>query len=103
MENEFETEVEQERTLDQIKESIQFNKRVIRALEIIFIIFLLGAISFFTKMIAYGSTALDVISYTLLLIALWKVWNTGQSYELYKFWDEIELLKHKEENNEKIS
>jgi len=103
MENEFETEVEQERTLDQIKESIQFNKRVIRALEIIFIIFLLGVIGFFIKMIAYGSTTLDLISYTTLLIAVWRIWDTGQSYEVSKFWDELELLKHKKENNEKIS
>ena len=43
------------------------------------------------------------ISYTILLIACWRLWETGESFELYKFWDELELLKYKEENNEKIS
>ena len=54
-------------------------------------------------MIAYGSTTLDLISYTALLIACWRLWETGQSFELSKFWDELELLKYKEENDEKIS
>lgn len=92
-----------QRTEAEILESIAYNKRVIRALEIIFIVFALGVISFFIKMILYGSTTLDVISYTALLIGCWRLWETGQSYELGKFWDELELLKYKEENNEEIS
>jgi hypothetical protein len=46
---------------------------------------------------------LDLISYTTLLIACWRLWDMGQSFELSKFWDELELLKYKEDNNEKIS
>ncbi len=98
MENEFD-----QRTEAELLESIAYNKRVIRGLEIIFIVFALGVIGFFIKMIAYGSTPLDLISYTALLIACWRLWETGQSFELGKFWDELELLKYKEENNEEIS
>lgn len=98
----MENDIEQ-RTEAEILESIAYNKRVILALEIIFIAFALGTIGFFIKMIAYGSTTLDLISYTALLIACWRLWDTGQSYELSRFWDELELLKYKEENNEKIS
>jgi len=98
MENEFD-----QRTEAEILESIAYNKRIIRVLEIIFIVFALGVIGFFIKMIAYGSTPLDLISYTALLIACWRLWETGQSFELGKFWDELELLKYKEENNEEIS
>ena len=98
MENEFD-----QRTEAELLESIAYNKRVIRGLEIIFIVFALGVIGFFIKMIAYGSTPLDLISYTTLLIACWRLWDMGQSFELSKFWDELELLKYKEDNNEKIS
>ena len=98
----MENDVEQ-RTEAEILESIAYNKRVIRALEIIFIVFALGVVGFFIKMIAYGSTPLDLISYTALLIACWRLWETGQSFELSKFWDELELLKYKKENNEEIS
>ena len=98
MENEFD-----QRTEAELLESIAYNKRVIRGLEIIFIVFALGVVGFFIKMIAYGSTPLDLISYTTLLIACWRLWDTGQSFELSKFWDELELLKYKEDNNEKIS
>ena len=100
----MENKVEEQRTKEQIVESIIYNKRVIRGLEIIFIVFSLGAIGFFTKMILYGSTALDLISYTTLLISLWRLWDTGQSYEISKIWDEVELLKLiEDEKNEKIS
>ena len=98
----MENDVEQ-RTEAEILESIAYNKRIIRVLEIIFIVFALGVIGFFIKMIAYGSTPLDLISYTALLIACWRLWETGQSFELGKFWDELELLKYKKENNEEIS
>ena len=98
----MENDVEQ-RTEAEILESITYNKRIIRALEIIFIVFALGVVGFFIKMIAYKSTPLDLISYTALLIACWRLWETGQSFELSKFWDELELLKYKEENNEEIS
>lgn len=98
----MENDIEQ-RTEAELLESIAYNKRVIRGLEIIFIVFMLGAIGFFVKMLMYGSTALDLISYTILLVGCWRLWDTGQSYELSKFWDELELLKYKEENNEKIS
>lgn len=98
----MENDIEQ-RTEAEILESIAYNKRVIRGLEIIFISFALGTIGFFIKMIAYGSTTLDLISYTILLVGCWRLWETGQSFELSKFWDEIELLKYKEENNEKTS
>lgn len=98
----MENDIEQ-RTEAEILESIAYNKRVIFGLEIIFIAFALGTIGFFIKMIAYGSTTLDLVSYTALLIACWRLWETGQSFELSKFWDEIELLKYKEENNEKTS
>ena len=98
----MENDVEQ-RTEAEILESIAYNKRIIRVLEIIFIVFALGVIGFFIKMIAYESTPLDLISYTALLIACWRLWETGQSFELGKFWDELELLKYKEENNEDIS
>lgn len=98
----MENDIEQ-RTEAEILESIAYNKRVIRGLEIIFIVFVLGTIGFFIKMIAYGSTTLDLISYTILLVGCWRLWETGQSFELSKFWDEIELLKYKEENNEKTS
>jgi hypothetical protein len=93
----------EQRSKAEILESIAYNKRIIRVLEIIFIVFALGVIGFFIKMIAYGSTPLDLISYTALLIACWRLWETGQSFELGKFWDELELLKYKEENNEEIS
>jgi hypothetical protein len=98
----MENDVEQ-RTEAEILESIAYNKRIIRVLEIIFIVFALGVIGFFIKMIAYESTPLDLISYTALLIACWRLWETGQSFELGKFWDELELLKYKKENNEEIS
>ena len=98
----MENDVEQ-RTEAEILESIAYNKRIIRVLEIIFIVFALGVIGFFIKMIAYESTTLDLISYTALLIACWRLWETGQSFELGKFWDELELLKYKKENNEEIS
>jgi hypothetical protein len=98
----MENDVEQ-RSKEEILESIAYNKHVIRVLEIIFIIFALGVVVFFIKMIAYKSTPLDVISYTILLIACWRLWETGESFNLYKFWDELELLKYKEENNEEIS
>lgn len=91
------------RTEAEILESITDNKRIIRVLEIIFIVFALGVVGFFIKMIAYKSTPLDLISYTALLIACWRLWETGQSFELSKFWDELELLKYKKENNEEIS
>lgn len=93
----------EQRTEAEILESITYNKRIIRALEIIFIVFALGVVGFFIKMIAYKSTPLDLISYTALLIACWRLWETGQSFELSKFWDELELLKYKKENNEEIS
>lgn len=98
----MENDVEQ-RTEAEILESIAYNKRVIRVLEIIFIVFALGVVGFFIKMIAYGSTPLDLISYTALLIACWRLWETGQSFELGKIWDELELLKYKKKNNEEIS
>ena len=98
----MENDVEQ-RTEAEILESITYNKRIIRVLEIIFIVFALGVVGFFIKMIAYKSTPLDLISYTALLIACWRLWETGQSFELSKFWDELELLKYKKENNEEIS
>ena len=98
----MENDVEQ-RTEAEILESITYNKRIIRVLEIIFIVFALGVVGFFIKMIAYESTPLDLISYTALLIACWRLWETGQSFELSKFWDELELLKYKKENNEEIS
>lgn len=98
----MENDVEQ-RTEAEILESIAYNKRIIRVLEIIFIVFALGVVGFFIKMIAYESTPLDLISYTALLIACWRLWETGQSFELGKFWDELELLKYKKENNEEIS
>lgn len=98
----MENDVEQ-RTEAEILESIAYNKRIIRVLEIIFIVFALGVVGFFIKMIAYKSTPLDLISYTALLIACWRLWETGQSFELGKFWDELELLKYKKENNEEIS
>ena len=98
----MENDVEQ-RTEAEILESIAYNKRIIRVLEIIFIVFALGVIGFFIKIIAYESTPLDLISYTALLIACWRLWETGQSFELGKFWDELELLKYKKENNEEIS
>lgn len=108
MENElddFENQLAPERTAAEIIDDIAYNKRIIRALEIIFVAMALGVIGFFIKMMAYGSTTLDVISYTALLLACWKIWYDGREYELSNFWDEVELMQktNKEDNDEKIS
>lgn len=100
----MENEVEEQRTKEQIVDSIVYNKRVIRGLEIIFVIFALGVLGFFVKMMVYGGTALDIISYTILLIGCWRLWDTGQGYEVSKLWDEVELLNLIEkEKDEEIS
>lgn len=101
----FYDEIEPERTTEEIVDNIAYNKRIIRALEIIFVVMALGVIGFFIKMIAYGSTALDVISYTALLLACWKIWYDGREYEMSNFWDEVELMQkvNKKEKDEEIS
>ena len=83
-------EQEENRSEQEIRESIVYHKRVIRHLEVMFIILAVIAIALF-GMIAYHDGLLDVLSLTLTIIALFRIWKMGEDFELSKFWDELEL------------
>jgi len=64
------------RTEQDIRDSIAYHKKIIRHLEVIFVI--------------------------MVLMCLHRLWTIGTEWELSKFWDELELLKftNKEEDEE---
>jgi len=89
------------RTEQEIRDSIAYNKRVIRHIEIIFVVMVLIAVALFAK-IAWQNGILNVLSLSAVMIAAFKLWQTGVDWEVSKFWDELELLKftNKDEDEE---
>jgi hypothetical protein len=95
------------RTKKEILASIAYHKRVIRHLEVIFIVMVLIAVALFAK-IAWQNGIVNVLSLAIAMVASFKLWQTGADWEVSKFWDEVELtaLINKEtyeEENEEIS
>ena len=89
------------RTEQEIRDSIAYNKRVIRHIEVIFVVMVLIAVALFAK-IAWQNGILNVLSLSAVMIAAFKLWQTGVDWEVSKFWDELELLKftNKDEDEE---
>ena len=89
------------RTEQEIRDSIAYNKRVIRHIEVIFVVMVLIAVALFAK-IAWQNGIVNVLSLSSVMIAAFKLWQTGVDWEVSKFWDELELLKftNKDENEE---
>ena len=89
------------RTEQEIRDSIAYNKRVIRHIEIIFVVMVLIAVALFAK-IAWQNGIVNVLSLSAVMIAAFKLWQTGVDWEVSKFWDELELLKftNKDEDEE---
>jgi len=95
------------RTEQEIRDSIAYNKRVIRHIEVIFVVMVLIAVALFAK-IAWQNGIVNVLSLAIAMVASFKLWQTGADWEVSKFWDEVELtaLINKEtyeEENEEIS
>jgi phage-related minor tail protein len=95
------------RTETEIRESIAYHKRVIRHLEIIFIVMVAIAVALFA-MIAWKNGIVNVLSLAAAMIAAFKLWQTGADWEVSKFWDEVELNTlitketHEEENEKNV-
>jgi len=89
------------RTEQEIRDSIAYNKRVIRHIEVIFVVMVLIAVALFAK-IAWQNGIVNVLSLSAVMIAAFKLWQTGVDWEVSKFWDELELLKftNKDEDEE---
>jgi hypothetical protein len=89
------------RTEQEIRDSIAYNKRVIRHIEVIFVVMVLIAVALFAK-IAWQNGIVNVLSLSSVMIAAFKLWQTGVDWEVSKFWDELELLKftNKDEDEE---
>ena len=89
------------RTEQDIRDSIAYNKRVIRHIEVIFVVMVLIAVALFAK-IAWQNGIVNVLSLSSVMIAAFKLWQTGVDWEVSKFWDELELLKftNKDEDEE---
>jgi hypothetical protein len=90
------------RTEQEIRDSIAYNKRVIRHIEVIFVVMVLIAVALFAK-IAWQNGIVNVLSLSSVMIAAFKLWQTGVDWEVSKFWDELELLKftNKDEDEER--
>jgi hypothetical protein len=95
------------RTEQDIRDSIAYNKRVIRHIEVIFVVMVLIAVALFAK-IAWQNGIVNVLSLSAVMIAAFKLWQTGVDWEVSKFWDEVELTAlitketHEEENEENV-
>jgi hypothetical protein len=59
------------------------------------------AVALFAK-IAWQNGIVNVLSLSSVMIAAFKLWQTGVDWEVSKFWDELELLKftNKDEDEE---
>jgi hypothetical protein len=90
-------EQEEKRSEQEVRESIAYHKRVIRHLEVMFIILAVVGVALF-GIIAYRNGLLNVLSLTLTIIALFRIWKIGEDWEISKFWDELELTQHTHEN-----
>lgn len=96
---------EEQRTVEQIRDDIAYRKKLIRGYEITIVILAIIAVALFVKMAIYGSTLLDLISYTATSFFGYVAWERGNSEEITKLFNQIELLQliEKKENDEKIS
>jgi len=89
------------RTEQEIRDSIAYHKKIIRHLEIIFVIMVLMCLTFFF-IIAWKNGILNILSFAITMFSAHRLWTIGTEWELSKFWDELELLKftNKEEDEE---
>jgi len=91
------------RTEQEIRDSIAEHKRMIRHIEVIFIVMVLIAMALFL-MIAWKNGLLLISLFAVTMFSAYRLWSIGSEWELSKFWDELELLNFtNKDEDEKIS
>jgi hypothetical protein len=93
------------RTEQEIRDSIAYHKKMIRHIEILFVVMSVLAVTLFS-MIAWKNGIFNILSFAIAMFSAHRLWTIGTDWELSKFWDELELLKFtnkEEDEDEKIS
>lgn len=89
--------MDDERTKDEIIEDVKYYKRVIRGLEVVFVIIAIIAVINFIKLLKDYETVIYLVSYTLCLGVMLHIWKKGEFFEFLKWLDEL-ILKQKEDD-----
>jgi hypothetical protein len=95
-------EQEEERSEQEVRADIAYSKRVIRHLEVVFIILAVVAAVFF-GIIAWNNGILNVLSFTLTIFALVRIWKIGEDFEMSLLLDDwylAYLTDKKQEDDE---
>jgi uncharacterized membrane protein len=92
---------QKERSEQEVRENMAYNKRIIRHAEVMFIILFVIAAVFF-GIIAWNNGILNVLSLTLTIFAMVRVWKIGDDYEVSNWMDEWYLthLTNKKQDDE---
>ncbi len=94
-------EQEEERSEQEVREDIAYSKRVIRHLEVVFIILAVVAVVFF-GIIAWNNGILNILSFTLTIFALIRIWKIGEDFEISLLLDDwyLTYLTDKKQEDE---
>ena len=97
---------ENPRTEQEIRDSIKHHKKSIRHIEILFVVMSVLAVTLFS-MIAWKNGIFNILLFAITIIAACRLWMIATDWEVSKFFDELELLKftnkNEENEDEKIS
>jgi membrane protein YdbS with pleckstrin-like domain len=89
--------MDDERTKNEIIEDVKYYKRVLRGLEVVFVIIAIIAIINFIMLLRDYEMAAYLVSYTLCLAMLLHIWKKGEVFEFHKWLDELRLKQKKDE------
>ena len=97
-------EQKEERSEQEVRGDIAYSKRVIRHLEVVFIILAVVAAVFF-GIIAWNNGILNVLSFTLTIFALVRIWKIGEDFEMSLLLDDwyLTYLTDKKQDDDKTA
>lgn len=97
MGHQFKQKMDDERTKNEIIEDVKYYKRVLRGLDVVFVIIAVIASINFIMLLRDYETAVYLVSYTLCLAILVHIWKKGEVFEFHKWLDERQLKQKEDE------